>query len=174
MQACFHVSAVPHDTRSAKRSLLNTAMQSPAFADKADAPVRAQGMCKSFDAQANGYARSDGVAAVILRREDLPHATAVPAWSPRPPYARVLACATNNDGHTKEGVTFPSGPAQRALAQEVCARAGIGPGQVTYVEAHGTGTVRRASGCASSPCNCMTTLSLMPHMRDGIRPDSPQ
>ena len=37
----------------------------------------------------------------------------------RAPYARVLACATNNDGHTKEGITFPSGPAQRALAQEV-------------------------------------------------------
>ena len=62
--------------------------------------------------------RSDGIAAIVLRRAEL-RDPAVPAWCPRPPYARVLACATNNDGHTKEGITFPSGPAQKALAQEV-------------------------------------------------------
>ncbi len=56
---------------------------------------------------------------VVLRRGDLGAQAAAGCWSPRRPYARVLACATNNDGHTKEGVTFPSGPAQRALAQEV-------------------------------------------------------
>jgi fatty acid synthase len=100
--------------------------------------MRAQGACKSFDAAANGYARSDGIAAVVLRREGLP---VQDAWSLRPPYARVLACATNNDGHTAEGITFPSGPAQLALAQEVCAKAGVRPGEVAYVEAHGTGTV---------------------------------
>jgi hypothetical protein len=53
---------------------------------------------------------------VVLRRTGL---NDIPAWASRHPYARVLACATNNDGHTKEGITFPSGPAQKALAQEV-------------------------------------------------------
>ena len=61
--------------------------------------------------------RSDGVAAVVLRRADFID-PAVPAWCPRLPYARALACATNNDGFTKEGITFPSGPAQQALAQQ--------------------------------------------------------
>jgi hypothetical protein len=56
---------------------------------------------------------------VILRREDLREDPAsAAAWSPRAPYARVLACATNNDGHTKEGITFPSGAAQQALAKQ--------------------------------------------------------
>ena len=76
-----------------------------------------QGACKSFDAAANGYARSDGIAIVVLRKAGL--GAEIGTWAARAPYARVLACATNNDGHTKEGITFPSGPAQRALAQEV-------------------------------------------------------
>ena len=79
-----------------------------------------QGACKSFDAAANGYARSDGIAIVVLRKAGM--GAEIGTWAARSPYARVLACATNNDGHTKEGITFPSGPAQRALAQEVRAR----------------------------------------------------
>ena len=74
-----------------------------------------QGHCKSFDASANGYTRSDGIAVVVISRPGLQHA----AWHVRAPYARVLASATNNDGHTTEGVTFPSGSAQRDLAEKV-------------------------------------------------------
>ncbi len=76
-----------------------------------------QGTCKSFDASANGYARADGIAIVVLRKAGLKQQ--IGTWAARQPYAQVLACATNNDGHTKEGITFPSGPAQKALAQEV-------------------------------------------------------
>ena len=79
-----------------------------------------QGACKSFDAAADGYVRSDGIAAVVLRGTDVSAAdVSAAAWWPRQPYACVLASATNNDGHTREGITFPSGAAQRALAQEV-------------------------------------------------------
>ena len=76
-----------------------------------------QGICKSFDASANGYARADSIAIVVLRKAGLKEQ--IGTWAARHPYAQVLACATNNDGHTKEGITFPSGPAQKALAQEV-------------------------------------------------------
>lgn len=79
--------------------------------------VAMQGTCKSFDASANGYARADGIAIVVLRKAGLKEQ--IGTWAARQPYAQVLACATNNDGHTKEGITFPSGPAQKALAQEV-------------------------------------------------------
>ena len=75
-----------------------------------------QGHCKSFDASANGYARADGIVAIVLARSGLER---IPRWAPRLPRATILACATNNDGRTKEGVTFPSGPAQKALAETV-------------------------------------------------------
>ena len=106
------------------------------------------GACRSFDAAADGYARAEGVAVVVLRRccagapipgptnDPMPGAT----WAARRPYARVLGAGVNNDGHTREGITFPSAAAQRALARRVCATAGVAPGDVCYVEAHGTGT----------------------------------
>ena len=84
---------------------------------QAYAPFVLQGTCKSFDASANGYARADGIAIVVLRKAGLKEQ--IGTWAARHPYGQVLACATNNDGHTKEGITFPSGPAQKALAQEV-------------------------------------------------------
>ena len=97
------------------------------------------GACKSFDASANGYARAEGIAAIVLRRSDV--APTTPWLAPRPPYARILAAGTNNDGHTEQGITFPSGDAQRALGAAVCAAAGVDRSDVAYVEAHGTGTV---------------------------------
>lgn len=37
----------------------------------------------------------------------------------REPYAQVVNIGTNNDGHTKEGITFPSAEAQGQLARQV-------------------------------------------------------
>ena len=61
------------------------------------------------------YTRADGIAILILRRSGL----ASPRWSVREPYAQVVNIGTNNDGHTKEGITFPSAEAQGQLARQV-------------------------------------------------------
>jgi acyl transferase domain-containing protein/SAM-dependent methyltransferase len=91
------------------------------------------GRCKTFDAAADGYVRSDGCGIVVLKR--LSDAIA--------DGDRVLAVirgtAVNQDGRTS-GLTVPNGPAQEALIARALGAAGIAPADVHYVEAHGTGT----------------------------------
>jgi len=91
------------------------------------------GRCKSFDATANGYARSDGVGMVVLKPLDKAVADGDSI------YAVIHGSAVNQDGRTK-GITVPSGPAQKRVMREALARAGVTPGDISYVEAHGTGT----------------------------------
>ncbi len=59
---------------------------------------------------------TDGDQVVILRRLGL---NDVPSWVSKPPLATILGIGTNNDGYTRESITFPSGPAQAFLARQV-------------------------------------------------------
>lgn len=92
------------------------------------------GECKSFDASANGYVRSEGVGVVYLK----PLSRAVQDKDRI--YATVRGSLVNSDGYTSEGFTVPSLKAQRSLLQTVYSLAGIDPLSVQYVEAHGPGT----------------------------------
>jgi polyketide synthase 12 len=91
------------------------------------------GRCKTFDAAANGYVRSEGAGVVVLK----PLSRALADGDPV--YAVIRGTAINQDGHTN-GLTAPSRQAQEAVLREAYRRAGIAPGEVQYVEAHGTGT----------------------------------
>ncbi|MBL8341594.1 MAG: SDR family NAD(P)-dependent oxidoreductase [Rubrivivax sp.] len=91
------------------------------------------GRCKTFDAAADGFARGEGCAMVVLKR----------LADAQTDGDRVLAVirgsAVNQDGPSS-GLTAPSGPAQEAVVREALARAQLAPRQVGYIEAHGTGT----------------------------------
>ncbi len=92
-----------------------------------------QGKCRSFDADADGYVRSEGCAVIILR----PLSQALAANDSI--YALIRSTAVNQSGHGP-GITVPSAHAQAALLREAYRRAGIRISEVDYVEAHGTGT----------------------------------
>src|SRR5581483_217351 len=91
------------------------------------------GHCKTFDACADGYVRSEGAGIVVLK----PLSQALSDGDPI--YAVIRGSAVNNDGHSDLFMT-PSVQGQRAVLRQAYQDAGMSPGQVQYVETHGTGT----------------------------------
>jgi acyl transferase domain-containing protein/ubiquinone/menaquinone biosynthesis C-methylase UbiE/acyl carrier protein len=91
------------------------------------------GRCKSFDARADGYVRSEGAGVVVLKPLSRALADADPI------YAVVRGTVVNQDGRTT-GISLPNGAAQEAMLRDAYRQAGVPPEQVQYVEAHGTGT----------------------------------
>lgn len=114
------------------------------------------GRCRTFDAKANGYVRSEGAGMVLLK----PLGAAVRDRDPI--YAVIRGTALNQDGRTP-GMTVPSQTAQEALIRAACESAGVHPAELQYVEAHGTGTaigdpieaaaIGQAVGAGRSPDN---------------------
>ena len=92
------------------------------------------GRCKTFDARANGYVRSEGAGVVILKplSQALSDGDSI--------YAVIRGGAVNQDGRSN-GLMAPNRWAQEAVVREAYQQAGVSPSQVQYVEAHGTGTL---------------------------------
>ncbi|MDX1414350.1 MAG: beta-ketoacyl synthase N-terminal-like domain-containing protein, partial [Candidatus Promineifilaceae bacterium] len=95
--------------------------------------LSADGRCRTFDAEANGYVRAEGCGIILLKR--LPDALAAGDNV----LAVIRGSAINHDGRTS-GLTVPNGPAQQAVIRRALASAGVTPDQVDMVESHGTGT----------------------------------
>ena len=90
------------------------------------------GRCKTFDADAAGYVRSEGCGVVILKRlaDALRDGDNI--------LALVRGSAVNQDGRS-HGLTAPRGTAQQAVIRAALSRAGVEPAQVSHVEVHGIG-----------------------------------
>jgi hybrid polyketide synthase / nonribosomal peptide synthetase ACE1 len=95
------------------------------------------GKSRMWDADADGYARGEGVACVIMKRlsdavADGDHIECL-----------IRETGINQDGRTP-GITMPSSSAQAALIRQTYAKAGLDPckkaDRCQYFEAHGTGT----------------------------------
>ncbi len=91
------------------------------------------GLCKTFDARADGYVRGEGCGVVVLKRLS----DALGAGDRI--HAVIRGSAVNQDG-ASSGLTAPNGKAQEAVIREALANAGVQPHEVGYIEAHGTGT----------------------------------
>jgi malonyl CoA-acyl carrier protein transacylase len=89
--------------------------------------------CKTFAADANGFVRSEGSAAVVLKRLSDAQADGDEVLGV------ILGSAINHDGHTS-GLTVPNGPAQQDVIRRALRNANVKPSDVTFIETHGTGT----------------------------------
>ncbi|TVY91443.1 Reducing polyketide synthase [Lachnellula willkommii] len=97
----------------------------------------------SFDQRANGYGRSEGIGAVVLKRMSdalrdgdsslyfFPHISSIRAV--------IRNTGSNHDGHSP-GLTAPAMEAQAELMRKTYAQAGLDPSETRFFEAHGTGT----------------------------------
>lgn len=93
------------------------------------------GSCKTFDADANGYARGEAINLVYIKKLD-------DALRDGNPIRAVIAgTATNADGKTT-GISVPSHISHEAMIRRAYSTAGLADrcSQTAFVECHGTGT----------------------------------
>jgi len=92
------------------------------------------GRIRTFDAEADGFVRSEGAGALIIKRlsQAIEDGDRV--------YSVIRGTKVNQDGHTST-ISVPSSDAQIAMLGDACKNAGVGVSDIDYVEAHGTGTV---------------------------------
>jgi len=91
------------------------------------------GLCRAFDADGEGYVRSEGAVSIVIRAADVARANDNNIRSV------LVASGINSDGRTV-GLSLPSSQSQAALLADVYRDFGIDPNDLAFVEAHGTGT----------------------------------
>ncbi|KAJ3577384.1 hypothetical protein NPX13_g3183 [Xylaria arbuscula] len=89
--------------------------------------------CKTFDASADGYARAEGIIAILIK----PLKDALRDGNPV--QAVIRATGSNDDGRS-QGLLAPRGEIQEVLMRDVYERAKLDPRSTAFVECHGIGT----------------------------------
>jgi myxalamid-type polyketide synthase MxaB len=128
------------------------------------------GVCRPFDAAANGYVRGEGCGIVLLKRladaeRDGDNILAV-----------LRATSVNQDGRTS-GISAPNSQSQVACIRAALQQAGVTPHEIGYIEAHGTGTplgdpiemqalceIFRSTNGAATPCFVSSVKANVGHM----------
>ncbi|KIW13453.1 hypothetical protein PV08_08641 [Exophiala spinifera] len=91
------------------------------------------GSCKTWDNDADGYCRGDGVATVIMKRLD-------DALADRDPILGVIRGIGTNHSAEAVSITHPCAENQAFLFDKVLKECNVPCNDVNYVEMHGTGT----------------------------------
>jgi polyketide synthase PksL len=91
------------------------------------------GRCKTFDKDANGYVRGEGVGAILLKKlsQALLDGDHI--------YGVIKGTAVNHGGHVNT-LTAPNPNAQAEVIISACQRACVAIDTIQYIETHGTGT----------------------------------
>jgi len=115
------------------------------------------GRSRTFDADADGFVRSDGCGIVVLKRLRDAEAAGDRIWG-------VIRGAAVNQNGASAGLTVPNGPAQERLLQEALSRAGVAPADVDYLETHGAGSA------LGDPIEVSAAAAVYGQGRDADRP----
>ncbi|KAI4198281.1 MAG: hypothetical protein LQ350_005364 [Teloschistes chrysophthalmus] len=91
------------------------------------------GPCKTFDNDADGYCRGEGVGSVVLKRLD-------DAIAEGDNIQGIIRSAATNHSAFASSITHPHAGAQQSLMRQVLRDAHLSPDDIDYVEMHGTGT----------------------------------
>ncbi|KAJ5758156.1 type I iterative polyketide synthase [Penicillium nucicola] len=91
------------------------------------------GQCKPFDDSADGYCRSEGCAAFVIKKLG-------DAISEGDRILGVIRGTEINQSGNAHSITHPHSPTQEDLFQSLLKKTQINPHQITVVETHGTGT----------------------------------
>ena len=89
--------------------------------------------CKTFDASADGYVRSEGCGVVVLK----PLSDAI---RDRDRIIGIIRASEVNQDGASSGLTVPNGEAQSQLIRHALEQARLKPNAIDYIETHGTGT----------------------------------
>ncbi|KAF2069432.1 hypothetical protein CYY_009254, partial [Polysphondylium violaceum] len=117
------------------------------------------GRCKTFDASANGFARSEGCTILVLKNLDKAIVDGDTI------YSVVESVNSNSDGnYEKENFNSPSSMAQVENIKSALSKGNIDPSDIYYFECHGTGTITGDK---------METKALSIVFKDNHSPDHP-
>jgi acyl transferase domain-containing protein len=97
--------------------------------------LSAEGRCASFREHGDGFVRSEGCGVVVLKRLADARRDGDRIWA-------LIRGSTVAHNGLSNGISVPSGLAQRELIGRALERAGVAPCEIDYLEAHGTGSSR--------------------------------